>query len=203
VTYYDPIIDRRRTGGLQQAHSSHPRIGRLWSALRGRPAGPTSLSGVCPPRAVRCPGGISRDRLIGVAPRGGVGSVTPTDGGTQASRARAPRCRHTRPRTRGRLPHAHACGAAFGMRGVSGMPRVNGRACRMVVLERVEKRGWTCIRGVLRKTCPLRRKLQERTRHSDRAIGGPHFWTFPRTKPSSVVASARLEGVVGEFLLSR
>jgi hypothetical protein len=77
---------------------------------------------------VRCPGGISRDRLIGVAPRGGVGSVTPTDGGTQASRARAPRWRHTRPRTRGRPPHAHACGAAFGMRGVSGMPRVSGRA---------------------------------------------------------------------------
>ena len=37
------------------------------------------------------------------------------------------------------------------------------------------KRGWTCIRGVRRKTCPLRRKLQERTRHSDRAIGGPKF----------------------------
>jgi len=32
------------------------------------------------------------------------------------------------PRTRGRPRHAHTCGAAFGMRGVSGMPRVSGRA---------------------------------------------------------------------------
>ena len=51
------------------------------------------------------------DSFVGVAPRGGgVGSVSPTDGGTQASRARAPRWRHTRPGTRGRPPHAHACG---------------------------------------------------------------------------------------------
>jgi hypothetical protein len=94
---------------------------------------------------VRCPGGISRDRLIGVAPRGGVGSVTPTDGGTQASRARAPRWRHTRPRTRGRPPHAHACGAAFGMRGVSGMPRVSG--CARMVERRWGEEGACSLRG--------------------------------------------------------
>ena len=35
---------------------------------------------------------------------------------------------HMHVRTRGRPPHAHTCGAAFGMRGVSGMPRVSGRA---------------------------------------------------------------------------
>ena len=74
-------------------------------------------------------GCIRRDRLVGVAPRGGgVGSVSPTDGGTRASRARAPRWRHTQPRTIGRPPHAHTCGAALGVRGVSGMPRVSGRA---------------------------------------------------------------------------
>ena len=84
-------------------------------------------------------------------------------------------------RTRGRPPHAHTCGAAFGMRGVSGMPRVwcerprngLGNLCWLCSGES-EKRGWTCIRGVRKKTYPLRRKVQERTRHSDR-IGGPLF----------------------------
>jgi hypothetical protein len=61
----------------------------------------------------------------------------------------------------------------------------------MVVLERVKKRGWTCILSVLkRKTLevPLSRRSTSKvtgshTSLTDRAIGGPHFWTGPRTKP--------------------
>ena len=130
LLYYDPIIDRLRTGDLQRAHSSHPRLGRLWSALRGRPTGPTSPSGVCPPGAVRChrrhPPRPTR-RGCPARRRRGLG-LSDRRRDTGVASTRSPVAPHAASHERARPPHAHTCGAAFGMRGVSGMPRVSGRA---------------------------------------------------------------------------
>ena len=85
-------------------------------------------------------------------------------------------------RTRGRPPHARTCGAAFGMRGVSGMPRVNGRAIWLCWREWKKEGGLPfevhsrCTKEDLSSTSKVTGTHTSLT--SDRAIEGPHFHAF-------------------------